>query len=972
MKSQRASVQNPEEQLFNTLGDLAQYDVDAKVIEAAISEISELLQNINQAGSMDSVEKYSNTILDIFTKLKSVMTSNEAILHSFLKAIEALRGCYQNLKQNVGKQTSIKHLGPNVQLASRLRRETKQSELENAITQIDTHRQEIQQRLDDISRDKNDWLPEDENRIADIHHYMEKAAYQWCFPKSQDYPAWVDLSSKEQEAFLSTIHGVNDTFRLSGQDSTSLQLVESLRVKADNVTKSVEADGKFQTVITFGDSVMDQGNMERRLIAPLAGLGQSRDGAFSDGLNWVGKATTEYVLAKMILRNPESMKAAFDKQKIKHFVKGSTYNTIVTNDGAGNPTLRVKNYAEGGASAARGTNIAAALMKTLSDERDEFLADRPVQEVIDKSKTLIFEMTGANDMVTVNSSITDANMDRAVSSRVENIQKLYGQGYRNFILGSLPDLTLTAYFQNMSAGEQAHAYRVATRYNQKIVAAVEAIKIDKDMNGINVHVYDISQAFIGAYSNEQDKDPSWRKNRLNRTDLLDAEIQKKLGLTKNEYNALQDTGLVAQLARVYRNVNVRTSAEINREINTLVTNAKEGIQTQLGGMNDDVSRDRQDQQAESRGISRGKLRRQLRTQFRRQKRALAKVFAKTYTQAELSKLGELFNDRENAYFYNGLHPSSILYEAIEKDMLTAVATAARVGMNEAFKVNSAPADSARTLCLTKVYAREALQNITDTGRKTPSFDKDMQSFKTMLESTGNESSTAELIFTAFMKDYTGKIASDFSSLAQDSMRSRLGSVLTPDNKSIDKKLTDVFYHALFNGGRRSRKALQNLGYLTSPACQVGTDLLTNERRVVVQAVREAYKRALENKADNPTVKRRLKQLDGQSMKFEKALTAQEKLMTAKAIANSDPKLTRCIDLYAQFYFKRTNTRFAKPSVSLLETFVNSCSNGARSDELRGLVFANRLNSTYTQQQRDDLNQAIKDSGLDDKDGAVSP
>jgi|GEM_PF-1862112 len=962
MKSQ--SAPNLEEQLLSSLRELESCGVEQTIIDGVIQEIQASLSTIEAPGPSNSVKESLEKISETLSFLQTKLSKSEQIpLRALIKVYEGLEAWYKDQKNKVARQPSVRDQGDLLRHASRIGRGNKGEELDIALRNLVKQRQQLQAKLERITRDDSEWLPEDENRITDMHHYMLKAAYEWCFPESEGYTAWADLSEQEQETFPKRI--------MAGSEEG--KLADILVEKAELLVKALEAEHSVETIISFGDSLMDQGNMDRRMLlgvipmSALAGLGQSRDGAFSDDLNWVGKASTEYVLAKMILRNQGNMQAVFDKAKIKAYVKGSNYNTIVTNDETGKATLRVKNYAEGGASAAKGSNIAAALMKTLAVERDEFLADQEVQESIDKSKTLIFEMTGANDMVTVNSSITDANMDRAVEARVTNISELYQEGFRHFLLGALPDLTLSASFQNMTAGEQAHAYRVATRYNAKIVDAVKEIKQELNDEGISIHIYDINQAFIGSYVKDQNTDPNWRRKRLNRTDLLDADLQTQLGLSKKEYHALQDTGLVSQMARVYRNASEKSPQKINDEINAFADKALAHVQSQLNGIPDLVDAHLEAQRAHPRMPSSGRLRRQLRVQLMRQKRALTKVFNHTYSSQELKSLAESMNDRESAYFYNALHPSSILYEDVEKDLLSRIKEASVRGMDDAFDLDFDTPDAQRTRCLTQVYANQARSNIAGTDYKAFSFSRDMNTFVSMLDAPRDESSPSELVFTAFMNDYTGQIASDFSSLTRDSMQTRLGSVLTRSSKTVDDRLTDIFYHALFNGGRRSRKVLQKLGYLTSPACQVGNDLLPKEREVVLKAVRSAYNRAESNKASSPTVKRRLKQLSGTSMKFEKALSAQEALLEAKELAKGDPKLIRCLDLYAHFYFKRANTRFGKPMPSLLEDLVSS-SRSRDANAMKQTILDNRSNCFYTQQQRDDLDQAIKDSGLDSEEG----
>lgn len=976
--SKSASGQlTPEEIMAHSLCALKSEGVK----EAEVEKINALLSSMSNQTTADDLNAVYSSILDLFESLENKISLQNSKAFSLLaKAYSGLLSYCESQQTFIEQQPSMaKGITTLARGANRLRKGTSSDAIKTVKARICQKITEINKKALRANSDNSQWLPEDENRIIDMYHYMQKVCYQWC--KSEDAPEWKDLTKEGQAAFLEKLK--MDPDLKESLTTTASRLVGAMEGKQgggrasggggaskDSQAHQPGSAGRFQTVISFGDSLMDQGNMERRMLLGvipmkgLAGLGQSRDGAFSDDLNWLGKASTEYVLAKLIVQHDGNMTNVLDRGVIKKYVQGSDYNTLVTTDRGANQTLRIKNYAEGGASAAKGTNISAAIVKTLADERKEFLADTVTQTKLgeDKSAVLIFEMTGANDMVTVNSKITDANMDRALEARMAHVNAMYDAGYRHFLLGTLPDLSLSSEFQEQSAGVQSHAYRVATRFNEKLQAAVEAFKEEhkNPEDPVSIHLYDINQPFIGSYATGQDDDPSWRQKRLNRTDLLDGNIQSKLGISKSEYNALQDTGLVSELARLYRDSEDMSSEEANQTINKLANKALYHIETQLADLDKTVSDHRDKQPEGARLPSRGRLKRQLRAQLLRQKRALTKVLKKSYTPEELEELGRLFNDRSQAYFYNGLHPSSILYEDIEKDLLGRIKGSAQKGMDKCFTCDFEGSDQTRTSCLTKVYRKDATANITRVGSKTPALDHDLEKFRKILAARTSQGQ-ADKVFAAFMKDYTGQIASDFTSMTQDSRRSRLGSVLVIDGGTASD-LKNIFYHALFNGGRRSRKVLQDLGYLSSPACQVGHDMLPNERDVVVQAVRAAYDYALTQRDHNPTVARRLRQLDGSSGKFRKALTAQELLSKAKSTAGDDVNLKKFLDIYAQFYLRRTNTAFGRPAPSALSMLLNEQDN-VTATSMQGHIPSLLADKSFSKQDRRDFEKAVVESNL---------
>ncbi|CAM3490527.1 phospholipase/lecithinase/hemolysin [Legionella oakridgensis] len=121
----------------------------------------------------------------------------------------------------------------------------------------------------------------------------------------------------------------------------------------------------------------------------------------------------------------------------------------------------------------------------------------------EKSETLIIEWSGANDLLTVNVEPTLIEADNAVSARIANLEILVQQGYRNFVLINLPDLSLTPRFQAKSKKEQANAAKCSDYFNEQLAARTkQLIEKYKDLNiPLNLSIFDANTPFKNIYNN---------------------------------------------------------------------------------------------------------------------------------------------------------------------------------------------------------------------------------------------------------------------------------------------------------------------------------------------------------------------------------------------------------------------------------------------------------------------------------------
>ncbi|WP_454783165.1 SGNH/GDSL hydrolase family protein [Legionella sp. WA2022007384] len=139
------------------------------------------------------------------------------------------------------------------------------------------------------------------------------------------------------------------------------------------------------------------------------------------------------------------------------------------------------------------------LVSNLSEQVKQFLEDNEKQEITDgqKEKTLITVFSGANDLITANSDLTEEAAERAAQSNIENIEKLIKQGYTNFVLCNLPDLSLTPRFQKKTPTEREHASKISKHFNTQLKEKYEALQ--KEHPECSIDLFNINEVFGTVY-----------------------------------------------------------------------------------------------------------------------------------------------------------------------------------------------------------------------------------------------------------------------------------------------------------------------------------------------------------------------------------------------------------------------------------------------------------------------------------------
>ncbi len=284
-------------------------------------------------------------------------------------------------------------------------------------------------------------------------------------------------------------------------------------------------------MIMMGDSLSDRGKANSDYILGcipmswLTGLnGTSPKGRFTNGYVWADILSSFFAndflikeLKKKFNYSNEDIADAVIHKK-KWLKKELSYEYNLDNNLYVKYEGRdfIRSYDEGGLSAYNyawwpSTNIirffSRIFLASLKEMRDALLKYDKKHQVSKKHKaqTLIIEWSGANDLITVNAEPSKAEVDRAIKERIKNVEILLKNGYRNFVLFNLPDLSLTPRFQNKKGeeGEKArkNAHDCVMYFNQKL--AEECQKLQNMFPHCSFDVFDANSIFTEAYHNPE-------------------------------------------------------------------------------------------------------------------------------------------------------------------------------------------------------------------------------------------------------------------------------------------------------------------------------------------------------------------------------------------------------------------------------------------------------------------------------------
>ncbi|QRN04140.1 phospholipase [Legionella sp. MW5194] len=330
---------------------------------------------------------------------------------------------------------------------------------------------------------------------------------------------------------------------------------------------------KFRHIAFLGDSLSDRGTMDRRKLFGfipmdyLSGLkGKSPRGRFTNGFLWgdfVAATTVEELeiqRARRQERLPHSGQGNADLADAlltnDHGFKRRNENAFSLNDDLhvqyeGHRLARF--YCEGGLTAHDyseeftldlGKEGARQIVSNLGAKRQSLLNDDKKYKITpaEKADTLIVEWSGANDLITVNEKPTMKEVDRAVDARIDNLEQLIAQGYRNFVLFNLPDLSLTPRYARKGGNEQTNARLLSQYFNEKLAKRCHHLKekYAKLNPPIFLDVFDVCTLLQQAYDNPKkygfDKDklttPFTESEAFNKEQEDPVDTQKQISPSK--------------------------------------------------------------------------------------------------------------------------------------------------------------------------------------------------------------------------------------------------------------------------------------------------------------------------------------------------------------------------------------------------------------------------------------------------------
>jgi hypothetical protein len=317
----------------------------------------------------------------------------------------------------------------------------------------------------------------------------------------------------------------------------------------------------IERLLIMGDSLSDEGEMnQRRLLGMipmkgLSGLTKSPEGRFTNGFTWSDQLlvmlANDFTIQQLnaVINEPliprqasQNVDALVDMpiHKADATREGNTINRSADiSDGVIDGDLAVKSlveqsysldlklkqnnlrftyqgqvlarsYAQGGLTAhdyagASSWSISRffsrLILESLRKKRQQVLLDDIASGITtdEKQKTLVVEWSGANDLITVNKRPSRAEVDKAITARIENAKALIAKGYQHLVLFNLPNLGLTPRFQSKGGKEQQNAAECSIYFNEELQKQCE--QLAKDNPTCSIEVFDVASTFNEVYEN---------------------------------------------------------------------------------------------------------------------------------------------------------------------------------------------------------------------------------------------------------------------------------------------------------------------------------------------------------------------------------------------------------------------------------------------------------------------------------------
>lgn len=290
-------------------------------------------------------------------------------------------------------------------------------------------------------------------------------------------------------------------------------------------SSSAKTPAQIKNMVMMGDSLSDRGTLNKSLLfgcipwSVVGGLkGKSPTGRFTNGLVWSDHVSAKIASDFTIKRVQKKWRmddtdiadsVITHERKIMHAIND---NYSLDDDNFVNfyGRLWVRSYCLGGlTSHDYSWTLSSSIVRffkrlvvsTLEDMATRVLNyDKEHNLSFEhKAQTLVVEWSGANDLVTVNAKPSIEEVDKAIKARVENIKKLIGAGYRNFILVNLPNLALTPRYKALSQKEQDNAQKCSLYFNTELQKACD--QLNQDYPHCSTDAFDVNTTFEKIYNN---------------------------------------------------------------------------------------------------------------------------------------------------------------------------------------------------------------------------------------------------------------------------------------------------------------------------------------------------------------------------------------------------------------------------------------------------------------------------------------
>lgn len=279
-----------------------------------------------------------------------------------------------------------------------------------------------------------------------------------------------------------------------------------------------------------GDSLTSEADDRKVFGIPftnIAGLKNiSPDGSFTNGMTWVGHFLG-ILFSEFEKRYLEAKQAHKDQNRFRSDC--DIADSLITNENhiateldhffdllkSGRETayrdqVVAEVFAEGGVTAHHWGFTwnpkllgSREMLESLGDKRNELLRydhDHAVTQA-QKDETLIYEWTGANDILTVNKFPTPEEAKIAIQERKKNAEILIQNGYKKFVLFNLPDISLLPRYQEQDEAAQAQASTASACLNQELERAVAELR--EEHPDCLFEIFDVKSHFDEIYFNPE-------------------------------------------------------------------------------------------------------------------------------------------------------------------------------------------------------------------------------------------------------------------------------------------------------------------------------------------------------------------------------------------------------------------------------------------------------------------------------------